>query len=217
MAPRKKDTEPLTRERIVEAAMRVIDADGVDALSMRRLGTELGVNPMAAYHYVPNKSALYELVLDAVMSGVDMSAIDPAAPIEERLKQAARAYRSAILAHPRAIPVAAGRSVRTIVSLRPIEVFVGLLLEAGLDTCDAIAAVDCVAQFVLGGALGYYHHLFDNELHDDSRDFDQLPAEEFPNMTRVLGEAHFIGFDGEFEFGLDVIVRGLLSGPCRNE
>jgi AcrR family transcriptional regulator len=216
MAARKKDAEPLTRDRIIDAAMHVIDADGVDALSMRRLGTELGVNPMAAYHYVPNKSALYELVLDAIMSGVDMTTIDPAAPIEERLKQAARAYRAAILAHPRAIPVAAGRSVRTIVSLRPIEVFVGLLLEAGLDMCDAIAAVDCVAQFVLGGAIGYYNHAFDGDLHDQSRDFDRLPADEFPNMTRVLGEAHFIGFDGEFEFGLDAIVRGLLSGPRRN-
>jgi TetR/AcrR family transcriptional regulator, tetracycline repressor protein len=174
---------------------------------------ELGVNPMAAYHYVPNKSALYDLVLDAVMSGVDLSAIDPAAPIDERLKQAGRAYRNAILAHPRAIPVAAGRSVRSIVALRPIETFVGLLLEAGLDTGDAIAAVDCVAQFVLGGALGYYHHMFDAELHDDSRDFDALPPDEFPNMTRVLREAHFAGFDAEFEFGLEAIVRGLLSGP----
>jgi AcrR family transcriptional regulator len=215
MAARKKDAEALTRDRIIDAAMRVIDAEGVDALSMRRLGIELGVNPMAAYHYVPNKAALYDLVLDAVMSAVDVSAIDPAAPIEERLKQAARAYRNAIFAHPRAIPVLAGRSVRSATSLRPIETFVGLLFEAGLDTQDALAAVDCIAQFVLGGALGYYHHVADTEI-GQQRDFDALSPEEFPNMTRVLVEGHFIGHDGEFEFGLDAIVRGLLSGPRRN-
>jgi TetR/AcrR family tetracycline transcriptional repressor len=211
MAARKKDAEPLTRERIIEAAMRVIDADGVDALSMRRLGTELGVNPMAAYHYVPNKAALYDLVLDAVMSGVDLTAVGDAVPVEERLKQAGRAYRNAILAHPRAIPIVAGRSIRTAASLRPIEPLVGLLFEAGLDPVEAISAVDCVAQFVLGGAIGYYHHMVDSEMHQ--RAFEELSPEDFPNMTRVLSEAHFIGPDGEFEFGLDVIVRGLLSAP----
>lgn len=216
MAARKKDAEPLTRDRIIDAAMHIIDSDGVDALSMRRLGTELGVNPMAAYHYVPNKSALYDLVLDAVMSGVDVTTIAATGPLDERLKQAGRAYRNAILAHPRAIPVLAGRSVRSAISLRPIEVFVGLLFEAGLEPEDAIAAVDCVAQYVLGGAIGYYHHAFDSEIHDHDRDFDRLPEDEFPNMNRVLSQAHFIGHDAEFEFGLDAIVRGLLSGPRRN-
>jgi len=210
MAARKKDTEQLTRERIVEAAMRVIDTDGLDALSMRRLGTELGVNPMAAYHYVPNKAALYDLVLDEVMSGVDLSTIDPAAPIRERLMQAGRAYRTAILLHPRAIPVLAARSVRTVTSLRPVETFLGLLMEAGLDPMQALAAVDSVAQYVLGGAMGYYHHLVDTEA-GAQRDFDPIDAAEFPNMTRVLAEGTYIGFDGEFEFGMDVIVRGLLD------
>jgi TetR/AcrR family transcriptional regulator, tetracycline repressor protein len=214
MAARKKDAEPLTRERIIDAAMHVIDTDGVDALSMRRLGTELGVNPMAAYHYVPNKAALYDLVLDAVMEGVDLTTIDSAAPIEERLKQAARAYRNAIFAHPNAIPVLSGRSVRSRIAMRPVEAFVGLLFEAGLESGDSIAAVDCIAQFVLGGAVGYYHHVHDAEL-SQVRDFDPITPEEFPNMSRVLVEGHFIGHDGEFEFGLDAIVRGLLSGPCR--
>ena len=212
MAARKKDAELLTRERIVEAAMRVIDADGVDALSMRRLGTELGVNPMAAYHYVPNKAALYDLVLDAVMSEVDLSTIASTGPLEERLKQAGRAYRNAIMAHPRAIPVLAGRSVRSAIGMRPVEAFLGLLFEAGLTSGDAISAVDCVAQFVLGGAVGYYHHVEDTEI-GQQRDFDELTPEEFPNMARVLAEAEFAGHDCEFEYGLDALVRGILSGP----
>jgi AcrR family transcriptional regulator len=211
MAPRKKDAEQLTRERILDAAMRVIDAEGLDALSMRRLGTELGVNPMAAYHYVPNKAALYDLILDAVMSGVDLSTIDPSAALQERLKQAARAYQAAILAHPRAIPVLATRSVRSAIATRPIEPFLGLLFEAGLTPNDALAAVDLVAQYILGGAMGYYHHIAD-EAAEPQREFDELPPQEFPNMTRVLTEGSYLGFEGEFEFGIDVIVRGLLNG-----
>lgn len=215
MTPRKKGAEQLTRERIIAAAMRIIDDEGLDALSMRRLGAELGVNPMAAYHYVPSKAALYDLVLDAVMAGVGLDAIDDAADLETRLMQAGRAYRDAILRHPNAIPVLAGRSVRTAVALRPVERFLGLLLEAGFSPTDAITAVDCVAQFVLGGAVGYYHHHVDNEIGGGQGDFEDLSAEEFPNMSRALAEGVYIGHDCEFEFGMEVMIRGFMNDPRR--
>ena len=212
MTPRRKNVEPLARERIVGAAMAIIDAEGLDALSMRRLGVELGVNPMAAYYHVANKAALYDLVLDAVMAGVDTTAIDSAAPLDEQLKQAARAYRAAILKHPRAIPVLAARSVRTATALRPVEPFLGVLFAAGLTADEALAAVDVVAQYILGGMFGYYHHLLDSELGEE-REFEALDAAEFPHMSRVLAEGHYIGFEAEFEFGLEAIVRGLVDAP----
>jgi AcrR family transcriptional regulator len=216
MTPRRKDAEPLTRERIIEAAMRLIDAEGFDALSMRRLGTELGVNPMAAYHYVPNKTALYDLVLDAVMGEVDLSSIPADAPIDERLRQASRAYRAAIFKHPNAIPILAGRSVRTLAALRPVDAFLGLLYEAGFSPADSIAAVDSIAQFVLGGAIGYYHYIAETEIGGDQRPFEEIPAEELPHLRRALAEGTYIGFDAQFEFGLDAMVRGLLESPRRN-
>ena len=212
MTPRKKDAEPLARERIVDAAMSIIDAEGLDALSMRRLGAELGVNPMAAYHYVPNKAALYDLVLEAVMAGVDLTTIDPALPFADQFKQAARAYRDALLAHPRAIPVLATRSLRTAAVLRPVEPILGILYAAGLTPDEAMAAVDVIAQYILGGAVGYYHHEFDDEA-GEQREFEVLDPAEFPHTTRMISEAHYVGPDGEFEFGLDAIVRGLLAGP----
>jgi AcrR family transcriptional regulator len=212
MTPRKKDAEPLARERIVDAAMSIIDAEGLGALSMRRLGAELGVNPMAAYHYVPNKAALYDLVLEAVMAGVDMTTIDPALPFAAQFKQAARAYRGAILAHPRAIPVVATRSLRTAAVLRPVEPILGILYAAGLTPDEAMAAVDVLAQYILGGVMGYYHHEFD-EGAGEQHAFESLDPAEFPHTIRMIGEAHYIGHDGEFEFGLDALVRGLLEGP----
>ena len=212
MTPRRKDVEPLARERIVDAAMRIIDDEGLDALSMRRLGAELGVNPMAAYYHVPNKAALYDLVVDAVMTGVDTSVIDPAAPLADQLKLAARAYRAAILAHPHAIPVLAARSLRSAAALRPVEPFLGILFAAGLTADEALAAVDAVAQYILGGAVGYYHHIVDSEA-GEQREFEALDPSEFPHMSRVLAEGHYVGYEAEFEFGLDTIVRGLLGGP----
>ncbi len=212
MTPRRKDVEPLARERIVEAAIRIIDTEGLDALSMRRLGAELGVNPMAAYYHVPNKAALYDLVLEAVMTGVDTSGIDPTVPEGEQLKQAARAYRAAILAHPHTIPVLAARSVRTAAALRPVEPFLGILFAAGLTADEALAAVDVLAQYILGGVVGYYHHIVDSEI-GKQRDFDALDVAEFPHVSRMLAEGHYVGFDAEFEFGLDALVRGLLDRP----
>jgi AcrR family transcriptional regulator len=210
MSARKKDAELLSRERIVEAAMRVIDAEGLDALSMRRLGVELRVNPMAAYHYVPNKASLYDLVVDAVMSGVDLAAVDPDALVQEQIKQVARAYRAAILAHPHAIPVFASRTVRSAAAVRPFEPLVGVLFEAGLAPTETLAAIDTIALFILGGAVGQYSTSLRSEK-GEQRDFDPLPPEEFPNLSRLLAEGSFLGFDQEFEFGLDVVVRGLLG------
>jgi AcrR family transcriptional regulator len=212
MSPRKKGVEPLARERIVEAAVKIIDDEGLEALSMRRLGTALGVNPMAAYYHVPNKAALYDLVLEALMAEVDLSAIDPAASLHDQVKQAARAYRKAILAHPRAIPVLAMRSLRTAAALRPVEPLLGILYAAGLSSSEAIAAVDCIAQYILGGTVGFYHHSVDSEA-SEQRDFEMLDPTEFPNLSRMIAEGRYSGFDEEFEFGLDAIVRGLLQGP----
>jgi TetR/AcrR family transcriptional regulator, tetracycline repressor protein len=166
---------------------------------------------MAAYYHVPNKAALYDLVLEAVMGGVDMTGIDPALSLAEQLREAARAYRAAILAHPRAIPVLATRSLRTAAVLRPVEPILGILYEAGLSASEAMAAVDVLAQFILGGAVGYYHHTYDDAA-GEQREFEPLDPAEFPHTTRMITEAEYLGPDGEFEFGLDAIVRGLLGG-----
>lgn len=163
MSPRKRGVEPLARERIVEAAVRIIAEEGLGALSMRRLGAVLGVNPMAPYYHVPNKAALYDLVLEALMADVDLSGVDDGASLSEQVKQAARTYRAAVLAHPRAIPVLAMRSLRTAAALRPVEPLLGILYAAGLSPSEALAAVDCIAQYILGGTVGFYHHVVDSE------------------------------------------------------
>lgn len=212
MSPRRKGVEPLARERIVEAAVRIIDDEGLDALSMRRLGAALGVNPMAAYYHVPNKAALYDLVLEALMGAVDLTGIDAGAPLAEQVKQAARAYRAALLAHPRAIPVLATRSLRTAAALRPVEPLLGILYAAGLSPSEGLAAVDCIAQYILGGTVGYYHHMADSET-TQQRDFEKLDPAELPNLSRMIAEGRYAGSEAEFEFGLDAMVRGLLQGP----
>ena len=98
--------------------------------------------------------------------------------------------------------------------LRPVEPMLGILYAAGLTPDEAMAAVDFIAQFVLGGAVGYYHHEFDGEA-GEQREFEALDPAEFPNTIRMITEAHYLGPDGEFEFGLDAVIHGLLNGPRR--
>ena len=74
----------LTRQRIVTAALEIVDREGLAALSMRRLGSELGVDPMAAYYHIPNKDALLDAIVEAVMAEIDLSKDELSAPPEDR-------------------------------------------------------------------------------------------------------------------------------------
>ena len=214
MTPRRPNTPTLTREQIVSAAMSIVDREGIDALSMRGLASELGVGTMSLYYHVPDKSALYDLILDAVMSEADLSGDDPSLPYEERVVRTAYALRAALLAHPNAAVITMSRSLRTPAQLRPVEAMLGVLYEAGLSATDAMQTVNVIGQFVFGTSMAYASHLSDGQFHDfaaeNDHDFSALAPEEFPNLGRAIDEAEPAGWDADFEAGLRVLVRGLV-------
>ncbi len=141
---------PLTRERIVSAAIGIVDSEGLSALSMRRLGADLGVDPMAVYYHVPNKEALFDAIVEAVMAEIDLTGDDPSAPAEERILWAAHAYRDAMLAHVNALPIVLSRGPSTPVAMRPVEVLIGILRDAGLPPARAMAGMNAIAAAVRG-------------------------------------------------------------------
>ncbi|MFA6001533.1 MAG: TetR/AcrR family transcriptional regulator, partial [Thermoleophilia bacterium] len=143
----------LTREGIVQAALKIMDRDGYTALSMRRLGTELKVDPMAVYYHFPNKSALLDGVVELVMSGIDLGRDDPSQTALERLCRAAHIYREALLAHPQAVQISAVRQLNTPASLRPVEFLLEILLGAGLSHTDSVTFVNIFGRFVRGVVL----------------------------------------------------------------
>ena len=105
--PRRREgaATPLERGQIVAAALKIVDRHGLKSLSMRRLGAELGVDPMAVYYHLPNKQALLDAIVEAVMGSIDLTVDNPAKPPEERILAAARAYRDVLLAHVNALPI----------------------------------------------------------------------------------------------------------------
>lgn len=211
---KKPPSTPLTRDRIVGAALAIVDRDGLTALSMRRLGADLGVDPMAVYYHVPNKEALFDALVEAVMAEIDLTADDPAGPAEERIVTAARAYRDAMLAHANALPIILSRGPRTPVALRPVELLIGILRDAGLPPAQAVAGMNAIAATVRG-SVGTAPD--GSEGSPNTADVEvlaeQFPADEFPYVRESLpcwGESR----DEDFEFGVRALARGLIGGAA---
>lgn len=178
----------LTREKIVKAAVQIVDEGGLAALSMRHLGAVLGVDPMAIYYHLPNKAALYDAIVEAVMADADPGP-GPASghklPPIEQLRQMALSYRDALLAHPNALPVVATRPVRTPASLRPIERMLAVIASLGFTPQESIAFVDVCGHYIMGWAQ---------------------------SCAAVMKEAPSDNpFAVEFELGITAILSGLLA------
>ena len=211
MTPKSREPrEPLTRERIVRTALEIVDREGLPALSMRRLGAELGVDPMAVYYYVQNKDALLDAIVEAVMSEIDLGVDDPGAPTEERVLRAAYAYRDALFAHANALPILVVRSPSTLDALRPVELLVTILRDAGLAPDRVMGGMNAIAASVRGTVAMLAGRPIAPLTGDARAAFaEQLPAAEFPNLREAFVSPPPV--DADFEFGIRAIARGLVS------
>jgi AcrR family transcriptional regulator len=205
-----------TREAVVTAALQVVDAEGVEAMSMRRVAQELGTGPASLYAHVAGREEMIALVLDRVLSGVVCPPPEPAR-WREQIKEVMRASRSALVAHgdlARLLPeigVTSGESV-TVIS----EGMLAILAAAGLPKQVCAYAVDAMSLYVTGIAAedaSRAHRARSGagpEAAARMADFfAALPPERFPMLTGMAAElARDVG-DERFEFGLDLMVTGL--------
>jgi TetR/AcrR family tetracycline transcriptional repressor len=208
-APKARRTS-LTRERIVRVALEIVDRDGLSALSMRRLGAELGVNPMTAYYYIPNKNALLDAIVEAVMTEMDPSGDDPSASLEDRMVSEARAYRDVMLAHLNALPIILTRPPRTPGAMRRVERLVAGLCDGGLPHDQAVAGTIALTATVRG-IVGYAAHDPTVARPGDPAAVDEkFASKESRHLHEsVLGWPDPLGTD--FEFGIRALTRGLLA------
>jgi AcrR family transcriptional regulator len=216
VAPRMASRPQLTQEQIVSAAMGLIDELGLAGHSMRRLGAELGVDPSTIYYHVPSKAALYDLVVDEVLNGIDLSVDDPSASLEERVVTAGLEYRRALLRHPRTVPLVAVRALRTPAQLRPIEAFSRIFFDAGFSPVEAMIAVDTCGTTILGATNMHAASLSRSEYHEQETsqtDFtaDAFPPGQYPNLTRMFPAGASLGAGLEFERAMRALALGLLA------
>jgi TetR/AcrR family tetracycline transcriptional repressor len=211
-APRRGPDEPLTRGRIVRAALSLVDEEGLEALSMRRLAAVLGVDPMAFYNHLPNKAALYDAIVEAVIVDIEGPPNALSLPLYDFLVLSGRAFRAALLRHPRAVPLLATRPLATPIGMRVPDAMLGVLLKAGFSPAEGIAAIDAFSALVTASALREAQDSDESQpdAHAGLRKMKEvLTPTDFPNLGRAMAEGELMDFPAEFDFGLQALAQGL--------
>jgi AcrR family transcriptional regulator len=207
----------LTREQVFATALRLIDADGVEALSMRRLGKALDRDPMRLYRYASSKDALLDGVVELVLSGLDVPATD-GGDWADVLRRTAHVFRGIALAHPHVVPLLVTRplatplALRPLGTLRPLEALLELFITAGFDERGALHAYRLYMGFLHGHVLNeLQERVLDPEETDDTLrlGLHRLPIREFPRLCALAPE--LAAYDGaqELDEGLEIILAGL--------
>lgn len=195
-------TPLLSRERIRDTALALIDAEGLPALSMRKLAAELGVQAASLYSHYATKDELLEDVASSIMSQVDASAFE-SADWRQGVLSWARSYRSALAAHPNFVPFIAAGPGRRDEALRAADTVHGGLVRAGWPPRYATMIGASTKYLVLGAAMASFSHGFADDV--------QVYLDRYPNLGQAhLLQAHADEIDaGSFELALTAFVDGL--------
>lgn len=215
-APRERT---LSREAIAAAALAVIDAEGLDAMTMRRVAEELGTGAASLYAHVSGKEELLELVIDRVIGELEMPAPDAGGSWQDRVRDGMREMRRVLARHRDVARATFARIPLGENALRGSEWLLATLRSGGLPDQVVAYAVDLLSLYV--GAVAYEDGLyvadgrtpdeFGGFVEDLRRYFAAVPPGRFPNIV-ALADALTAGDTEErFEFGLEVIVRGLAA------
>ncbi len=199
---------PLTRRRILDAALELVDGQGIGALSMRKLAAELGVEAMSLYNHVPNKAAVLSGLAELVLDEIDVPSQD--LHWVERLRRLARATRTAFQRHPAVVAVLASQeaSLTTLTALAPIENALDALHAANVDDVTSIHAYRALVGLIFGQAV-----LEAGGLPGTTPGAAALPLEVPPGLLPRLHGAMKIfpnvDTDDDFEFALEAIIAAV--------
>lgn len=206
----------LSRDVVLQTALDLVDAEGLEALSMRRLGQALDRDPMGLYRYAANRADLLDGITELVLNELAIFPEDP--DWQAQLRRIAHDLRLLALRHPNVVPLLVTRplstplGLRPLGTLRPLEQILGLLIEAGFAPKDALHVYRAYYGFLYGHIL--------NELQEFIVDPDEnvallrlglhrLPAKNFPHLRQLAPV--LADYDGEAELdeGISILLTGL--------
>jgi AcrR family transcriptional regulator len=205
--------QPLTRQRIIRAALRIMDEEGLEAVTMRRIGRELGVEAMSLYNHVRDKEEILDAICEEVLSEFRFPADQAWA---ETVRAAAREYRRLLLAHPRVITLMTRRKspFTNPDSLRVYEFALDLFRRSGLSVADTVKAFNSFGSYILGSVtmeVGLMIAGGPDEAHVRAQEeMARIAASvDLPRLHEAL--PHLIDCDVEeqFEFGLDLLIEAI--------
>jgi AcrR family transcriptional regulator len=204
---------PLSRDRVLRAAMRLADEDGFESLTMRKLGQELGVQAMSLYNHVANKDDIRDGIVAIVMEEIEIPSRE--ADWKASLRQSAISAHEALVRHPWACSLMMATTTVSPARMRWMEAVLGTLREAGFSADMTHHAYHALDSHITGFTLWLVSFPFDTveELEGLAEEFlRELPVDEYPYMAEHV-EQHLAepspDDPSEFEFGLDLILDGL--------
>ncbi len=219
-----KARAPLSKERVLGAAVALAARDGIESLTMRKLADELSAGAMSLYHYVPNKEELLDGMVDIVFSEIEL----PSTDVDWRtaMRQRAISTREVMNRHRWAVGLMESRTTPGPASLRLHNAVLGCLREGGFSIEMTIQAYSVQDAYIYGFALQEKSLPFDSTeesaavAEEQVRQFAALAeerqfaalAEEFPYLAEVVaGHVAKVGYDfaAAFEYGLDLILDAL--------
>jgi AcrR family transcriptional regulator len=215
-APRRR-RDPLSREVIVDTAIRLLDAEGLDALSMRRIADELGTGAATLYWHVGSKDGLLDLVFDKII-GEGFIPDPVAGKWQEQLKEVAREQRAVSLRHPYVVRISIGRIPMGPNALRYSERVLAILRAGGLPPDLAVQGSHLLISTVNGFTLdetgvdegGAPQAIETQQAAAMARDYlASLPPQQFPNVVALADEFSYVDRDQQFELLIDIFVDGL--------
>ncbi|HZQ32745.1 MAG TPA: TetR/AcrR family transcriptional regulator C-terminal domain-containing protein [Mycobacterium sp.] len=213
-----EQSSSITRAAVLTRALAIIDRDGVEALSMRRLGEAVGRDPMVLYRHVPNKNAVLDGVVEMVFQRLSVDTTNP--DWAAALRDFAHHFRDVACAHPNVVPLLVTRPLATPLGMRPpgilrqLEDVVALLTAAGFSGADALHVYRTLFGFLFGHVLTELQEIVERPEETDHvlrLGLHRLPIGDFPHL-RALAPA-WAAYDGlaELDRGLDILLSGLAT------
>jgi AcrR family transcriptional regulator len=196
---------PLTKGRVLQAAVDVADREGLDALTMRRLGAELGVEAMSLYKHVANKEEILDGIVELVVGEIEIPS--EGTEWKEAMRRRTVSAREVLSRHSWAIGLLEARGSRGPTARRYLDAILGNLRSAGFSIENAVHAFWVLDCYVYGHVIQETSLAFkSSEEMTDSAGFD-----EYPHLVEIAQPARrsAYSFDNEFEFGLDLILDAL--------
>lgn len=190
-------TKPtLSRDYIAAMALALIDDTGRDKFSMRKLGAELGADPMAVYRYFTDQEELFDGIAETLFTELDVETLPWQGPWRDLAEQYTRRLRDRLLAHPHAVTIFATRPVRSPAAIDTGNRMIALMTEAGFTPGVALQILRCLREFTIGHALT----LAVLQLGGERR--SRKPPPDSPDYNLLARSADDASTDGHFDLGL---------------
>ncbi|MFF2271245.1 TetR/AcrR family transcriptional regulator [Agromyces sp. NPDC058136] len=202
---------PLSRERIIAAAMQVADDGGLAAVSMRSVAKALGAEAMSLYHHVSGKEELLDLLADAAFDEIPL--LETGTPWRTAMTSRADAMRAVLKAHSWALGLLESRSNPGQAVMRHHDRVLGVLRNDGFDLALAAHAYSALDAYIYGFVLTELSLPFTPDTGPEAfAEGLELPADDYPHLAEMLEQmvlGHDYDFGDEFGYGLDLVLDQL--------